>query len=251
MNKRILSCLAAALMIAALLVTTPAAGASLASKSVTLTVTPRQSAVSAADKDVYVTFDITLASDDGVTPIPAFSFNLKADEGLVLATMNKGDAAKTATPDYYWWVNTAELSSKENGDGEYKAPYNVFSYTPSPNQFFGGAGTAAGAGITTEKTVMTIAVKIPAGTPSGSYTLTAENLIAGSGSTYENIAEQFGARTVVPGTVTVLPCDLTTLARHVAGIQPITDTALKTAADLDGDTKVTANDLTMLARLCC
>ena len=98
---------------------------------------------------------------------------------------------------------------------------------------------------------MTIAVKIPAGTPSGSYTLAAENLIAGSGSTYENIAEQFGTRTIVPGTITVLPCDLTTLARHVAGIQPITDTALKAAADMDGDTKLTAADLTALARLCC
>ena len=202
-RKRIISLLLALVMLlAASVISVSAEGSQLGDKAVTLTISPDKNTVCVGAQPVYVTFDIKLKSNDGTTPIPAFSFKLDPTSGMVLADKNKGGAAQTSEPDYYYWLNLDQWKTDEEND---KLAYNVFEYTPSPNRYFGGAGTEPGKGITAESQIMTIAAKFPANTTAGTYTLNVVNdsFIAGSGKTYVNIADQFGTRTVVPGSVTV------------------------------------------------
>ena len=150
MRKRWLSLLLALVMLASVTVTTASADTvNLLDKTVTLSVIPSQSAICVGSTgDVYVTYTISIASDDGKTPIPAFSFVVPTDGKL--ATQ-----AQTNNSDWYYWFNTDELmqwdEAKETGG---HGPYKVAGYTKSSG--YVGVGGSDNNGITEQTTVMTI-----------------------------------------------------------------------------------------------
>lgn len=193
-------------MLASVTVTTASADTvNLLDKTVTLSVTPSQSAICVGSTgDVYVTYTISIASDDGETPIPAFSFVVPTDGKL--ATQ-----AQANNSDWYYWFNTDELmqwdEAKETGG---HGPYKVAGYTKSSG--YVGVGGSDNNGITKKTTVMTIVAKFPAGSATGTYTPAFEekDFIAGGGETIDGtggvkVSNAFGTRNVQVDPVTVKP----------------------------------------------
>lgn len=206
MRKRWLSLLLALVMLASVTVTTASADTvNLLNKTVTLSVTPSQSAICVGSTgDVYVTYTISIASDDGETPIPAFSFVVPTDGKL--ATQ-----AQANNSDWYYWFNTDELmqwdEAKETGG---HGPYKVAGYTKSSG--YVGVGGSDNNGITKKTTVMTIVAKFPAGSATGTYTPAFEekDFIAGGGEAVDGtdgvkVSNAFGTRNVEVDSVTVNP----------------------------------------------
>lgn len=206
MRKRWLSLLLALVMLASVTVTTASADTvNLLDKTVTLSVTPSQSAICVGSTgDVYVTYTISIASDDGKTPIPAFSFVVPTDGKLAAQ-------AQTNNSDWYYWFNTDELmqwdEAKETGG---HGPYKVAGYTKSSG--YVGVGGSDNNGITEKTTVMTIVAKFPAGSATGTYTPAFEekDFIAGGGEAVDGtdgvkVSNAFGTRNVEVDSVTVNP----------------------------------------------
>lgn len=193
-------------MLASVTVTTASADTvNLLDKTVTLSVIPSQSAICVGSTgDVYVTYTISIASDDGKTPIPAFSFVVPTDGKL--ATQ-----AQTNNSDWYYWFNTDELmqwdEAKETGG---HGPYKVAGYTKSSG--YVGVGGSDNNGITEKTTVMTIVAKFPAGAEAEIYApaFAKEDFIAGGGETIDGtggvkVSNAFGTRNVQVDPVTVKP----------------------------------------------
>ena len=193
-------------MLASVTVTTASADTvNLLDKTVTLSVTPSQSAICVGSTgDVYVTYTISIASDDGKTPIPAFSFVVPTDGKL--ATQ-----AQTNNSDWYYWFNTDELmqwdEAKETGG---HGPYKVAGYTKSSG--YVGVGGSDNNGITEKTTVMTIVAKFPAGAEAEIYApaFAKEDFIAGGGEAIDGtggvkVSNAFGTRNVQVDPVTVNP----------------------------------------------
>lgn len=196
MRKRWLSLLLALVMLASVTVTTASADTvNLLNKTVTLSVTPSQSAICVGSTgDVYVTYTISIASDDGKTPIPAFSFVVPTD----------GKLATTATDLVWRFQLNTKLKQSQGG------PYNTADYNPAKG--YVGVGGSDNNGITEKTTVMTIVAKFPAESATGTYTPAFEekDFIAGGGETIDGtggvkVSNAFGTRNVQVGSVTVNP----------------------------------------------
>lgn len=99
-----------------------------------------------ANSDVCVTFDMTLTPQSGVE-VPAFSFTLKPDSGMVLATALNGEFGY-ALNDIPTW--------------------GVLGYTSATN-YYAAAGLVRP--LTAETWVMSMDVKLPAGIAPGYYYL--------------------------------------------------------------------------------
>jgi hypothetical protein len=196
LRKRWLSLLLALVMLASVTVTTASADTvNLLDKTVTLSVTPSQSAICVGSTgDVYVTYTISIASDDGKTPIPAFSFVVPTD----------GKLATTATDLVWRFQLNTKLKQSQGG------PYNTADYNPAKG--YVGVGGSDNNGITEKTTVMTIVAKFPAESATGTYTPAFEekDFIAGGGETIDGtggvkVSNAFGTRNVQVGSVTVNP----------------------------------------------
>lgn len=200
MRKRWLSLLLALVMLASVTVTTASADTvNLLDKTVTLSVTPSQSAICVGSTgDVYVKYTISIKAD---APIPAFSFVVPTDGKL--ATQ-----AQTNNSDWYYWFNTDELmqwdEAKETGG---HGPYKVADYTPTTG--YVGVGGSDGNGISAKTEVMTIVAKFSAGSTAETYTpaFADEDFIAGGGETIDSggikVSNAFGRRHVQVGSVNV------------------------------------------------
>lgn len=183
-------------MLASVTVTTASADTvNLLDKTVTLSVTPSQRAICVGSTgDVYVTYTISIASDDGKTPIPAFSFVVPTD----------GKLATTATDLVWRFQLNTKLKQSQGG------PYNTADYNPAKG--YVGVGGSDNNGITEKTTVMTIVAKFPAESATGTYTPAFEekDFIAGGGETIDGtggvkVSNAFGTRNVQVGSVTVNP----------------------------------------------
>ena len=183
-------------MLASVTVTTASADTvNLLNKTVTLSVTPSQSAICVGSTgDVYVTYTISIASDDGKTPIPAFSFVVPTD----------GKLATTATDPVWRFQLNTKLKQSQGG------PYNTADYNPAKG--YVGVGGSDDNGIIEKTTVMTIVAKFPAGSAAEAYTpeFAKEDFIAGGGETIDGtdgvkISNAFGTRNVQVDSVTVNP----------------------------------------------
>lgn len=190
-------------MLASVTVTTASADTvNLLNKTVTLSVTPSQSAICVGSTgDVYVKYTISIEAD---APIPAFSFVVPTDGKLAPQT-------QTNNSDWYYWFNTDELmqwdEAKETGG---HGPYKVAGYTKSSG--YVGVGGSDNNGITEKTTVMTIVAKFPAGSATGTYTPAFEekDFIAGGGEAIDGtggvkVSNAFGTRNVQVDPVTVNP----------------------------------------------
>ena len=190
-------------MLASVTVTTASADTvNLLDKTVTLSVTPSQSAICVGSTgDVYVKYTISIEAD---VPIPAFSFVVPTDGKLATQT-------QTNNSDWYYWFNTDELmqwdEAKEAGG---HGPYKVAGYTKSSG--YVGVGGSDNNGITEKTTVMTIVAKFPAGAKIGTYTPAFEkkDFIAGGGEAVDGtdgvkVSNAFGTRNVEVDSVTVNP----------------------------------------------
>ena len=206
MRKRWLSLLLALVMLASVTVTTASADTvNLLNKTVTLSVTPSQSAICVGSTgDVYVTYTISIASDDGETPIPAFQFRLPASDEKLAKQVKSKDS------DWYYWFNTDELmqwdeAKKTGGHG----PYKVADYTKSSG-YVGVGGSDDGKGLTSV-TVMTTVAKFEKNsiTNSTTYDLhsTITDFVAGGAKDDGgvNTANPFRKCTVAGAAVTVNP----------------------------------------------
>lgn len=204
MRKRWLSLLLALVMLASVTVTTASADTvNLSDKTVTLSVTPSQSAICVGSTgDVYVTYTISIASDDGETPIPAFQFRLPASDEKLAKQVKLKDS------DWYYWFNTDALKQKE-GKGGGGGPYNEAGYAPDTG-FVGVGGSDDGKGLTSV-TVMTTVAKFEKNsiTNSTTYDLhsTITDFVAGGAKDDGgvNTANPFGKCTVAGAAVTVNP----------------------------------------------
>ena len=191
-------------MLASVTVTTASADTvNLLDKTVTLSVTPSQSAICVGSTgDVYVTYTISIASDDGETPIPAFQFRLPASDEKLAKQVKLKDS------DWYYWFNIDALKQKE-GKGGGGGPYNGAGYAPDTG-FVGVGGSDDGKGLTSV-TVMTTVAKFEKNsiTNSTTYDLhsTITDFVAGGAKDDGgvNTANPFGKCTVVGAAVTVNP----------------------------------------------
>ena len=195
MRKKWLSLLLALAMLPGLLIPTASADTvNLSDKTVTLSVTPSQSTICVGSTgDVYVTYTISIASNDGATPIPAFSFVVPTDDKL----------ATTATdPVWRFQLNTKLKQSQEG-------PYNTVDYNPTTG--YVGVGGSDNNGIIEKTTVMTIVAKFEKNsvTTATTHTLEPTEFIAGGGETVGSstgsmkVSNAFGTCTVNGATVTV------------------------------------------------
>ena len=204
MRKRWLSLLLALVMLASVTVTTASADTvNLLNKTVTLSVTPSQSAICVGSTgDVYVTYTISIASDDGETPIPAFQFRVPASDEKLAKEVQANN------PNWYYWFNTDALKQRDEGKGG-GGPYKVADYTPTTG--YVGVGGSDGNGISAKTEVMTIVAKFPAGSTAETYTpaFADEDFIAGGGETIDSggikVSNAFGTRNVEVDSVTVNP----------------------------------------------
>lgn len=191
-------------MLASVTVTTASADTvNLSDKTVTLSVTPSQSAICVGSTgDVYVTYTISIASDDGETPIPAFQFRLPASDEKLAKQVKLKDS------DWYYWFNIDALKQKE-GKGGGGGPYNGAGYTPDTG-FVGVGGSDDGKGLTSV-TVMTTVAKFEKNsiTNSTTYDLhsTITDFVAGGTKNDGGVstANAFGNCLVNGATVTVNP----------------------------------------------
>lgn len=202
MRKRWLSLLLALVMLASVTVTTTSADTvNLSDKTVTLSVTPSQSAICVGSTgDVYVKYTISIEAD---VPIPAFQFRLPADAKLATQVQSNDS-------NWYYWFNTDELmqwdeAKKTGGHG----PYKVADYTKSSG-YVGVGGSDDGKGLTSV-TVMTTVAKFEKNsiTNSTTYDLhsTITDFVAGGAKDDGgvNTANPFGKCTVAGAAVTVNP----------------------------------------------
>lgn len=202
MRKRWLSLLLALVMLASVTVTTASADTvNLSDKTVTLSVTPSQSAICVGSTgDVYVTYTISIASDDGETPIPAFQFRLPASDEKLAKQVKLKDS------DWYYWFNTDALKQKE-GKGGGGGPYNEAGYAPDTG-FVGVGGSDDGKGLTSV-TVMTTVAKFDNSYTTGSYNLSSviTDFVAGGTKNDGGVstANAFGNCVVNGASVTVNP----------------------------------------------
>ena len=201
MRKRWLSLLLALVMLASVTVTTASADTvNLLDKTVTLSVTPSQSAICVGSTgDVYVKYTISIEAD---VPIPAFQFRLPAsDEKLA-------KQVKLKDPDWYYWFNIDALKQKE-GKGGGGGPYNGAGYAPDTG-FVGVGGSDDGKGLTSV-TVMTTVAKFEKNSITNSTTydlhFTITDFVAGGTKNDGgvNTANAFGNCVVNGATVTVNP----------------------------------------------
>lgn len=193
MRKRWLSLLLALVMLASVTVTTASADTvNLLNKTVTLSVTPSQSAICVGSTgDVYVKYTISIEAD---APIPAFSFVVPTD----------GKLATTATDLVWRFQLNTKLKQSQGG------PYNTADYNPAKG--YVGVGGSDNNGITEKTTVMTIVAKFPAESATGTYTPAFEekDFIAGGGEAVDGtdgvkVSNAFGTRNVEVDSVTVNP----------------------------------------------
>lgn len=202
MRKRWLSLLLALVMLASVTVTTASADTvNLSDKTVTLSVTPSQSAICVGSTgDVYVKYTISIEAD---VPIPAFQFRLPADAKLATQVQSNDS-------NWYYWFNTDELmqwdeAKKTGGHG----PYKVADYTKSSG-YVGVGGSDDGKGLTSV-TVMTTVAKFEKNsiTSSTTYDLhsTITDFVAGGAKDDGgvNTANPFRKCTVAGAAVTVKP----------------------------------------------
>lgn len=198
MRKRWLSLLLALVMLASVTVTTASADTvNLSDKTVTLSVTPSQSAICVGSTgDVYVTYTISIKAD---VPIPAFQFRLPADAKLATQVQSNDS-------NWYYWFNTDALKQKE-GKGGGGGPYNEAGYAPDTG-FVGVGGSDDGKGLTSV-TVMTTVAKFDNSYTTGSYNLSSVITDFVAGGTKNdggvNAANAFGNCVVNGATVTVNP----------------------------------------------
>ena len=201
MRKRWLSLLLALVMLASVTVTTASADTvNLSDKTVTLSVTPSQSAICVGSTgDVYVTYTISIKAD---VPIPAFQFRLPASDEKLAKQVKLKDS------DWYYWFNIDALKQKE-GKGGGGGPYNGAGYAPDTG-FVGVGGSDDGKGLTSV-TVMTTVAKFEKNsiTSSTTYDLhsTITDFVAGGAKDDGgvNTANPFGKCTVAGAAVTVNP----------------------------------------------
>ena len=200
MRKRWLSLLLALVMLASVTVTTASADTvNLLNKTVTLSVTPSQSAICVGSTgDVYVKYTISIEAD---VPIPAFQFRLPADAKLATQVQSNDS-------NWYYWFNTDELmqwdeAKKTGGHG----PYKVADYTKSSG-YVGVGGSDDGKGLTSV-TVMTTVAKFDNSYTTGSYNLSSviTDFVAGGTKNDGGVstANAFGNCVVNGATVTVNP----------------------------------------------
>lgn len=198
MRKRWLSLLLALVMLASVTVTTASADTvNLSDKTVTLSVTPSQSAICVGSTgDVYVKYTISIEAD---APIPAFQFRLPADAKLATQVQSND-------PNWYYWFNTDALKQKE-GKGVGGGPYNEAGYAPDTG-FVGVGGSDDGKGLTSV-TVMTTVAKFDNSYTTGSYNLSSviTDFVAGGAKDDGgvNTANPFRKCTVAGAAVTVNP----------------------------------------------
>lgn len=197
MRKRWLSLLLALVMLASVTVTTASADTvNLLNKTVTLSVTPSQSAICVGSTgDVYVKYTISIKAD---VPIPAFQFRLPADAKLATQVQSNDS-------NWYYWFNTDALKQKE-GKGGGGGPYNEAGYAPDTG-FVGVGGSDDGKGLTSV-TVMTTVAKFDKSYTAGSYDLPSAitEFIAGGTKNDGSVgADVFGTCKVEGATVTVNP----------------------------------------------
>ena len=198
MRKRWLSLLLALVMLASVTVTTASADTvNLSDKTVTLSVTPSQSAICVGSTgDVYVKYTISIKAD---VPIPAFQFRLPADAKLATQVQSNDS-------NWYYWFNTDALKQKE-GKGGGGGPYNEAGYAPDTG-FVGVGGSDDGKGLTSV-TVMTTVAKFDNSYTTGSYNLSSVITDFVAGGTKNdggvNTANPFGKCTVAGAAVTVNP----------------------------------------------
>lgn len=199
MRKRWLSLLLALVMLASVTVTTASADTvNLLNKTVTLSVTPSQSAICVGSTgDVYVTYTISIEANE---KIPAFQFRLPASDEKLAKEVQANN------PNWYYWFNTDALKQRDEGKGG-GGPYKVADYTPTTG--YVGVGGSDGNGISAKTEVMTIVAKFPAGSTAETYTpaFADEDFIAGGGETIDSggikVSNAFGRRHVQVGSVNV------------------------------------------------
>ena len=185
-------------MLASVTVTTASADTvNLSDKTVTLSVTPSQSAICVGSTgDVYVKYTISIKAD---VPIPAFQFRLPADAKLATQVQSNDS-------NWYYWFNTDALKQKE-GKGGGGGPYNEAGYAPDTG-FVGVGGSDDGKGLTSV-TVMTTVAKFDNSYTTGSYNLSSVITDFVAGGTKNdggvNTANPFGKCTVAGAAVTVNP----------------------------------------------
>lgn len=202
MRKRWLSLLLALVMLASVTVTTASADTvNLSDKTVTLSVTPSQSAICVGSTgDVYVKYTISIEAD---APIPAFQFRLPTSDAKLAKKVQAKD------PNWYYWFNTAELKQSDGKENGNHGPYKVADYTPDTG-FVGVGGSDDGKGLTSV-TVMTTVAKFEKNsiTNSTTYDLhsTITDFVAGGAKDDGgvNTANPFGKCTVAGAAVTVNP----------------------------------------------
>ena len=201
MRKRWLSLLLALVMLASVTVTTASADAvNLSDKTVTLSVTPSQSAICVGSTgDVYVTYTTSIKAD---VPIPAFQFRLPADAKLATQVQSND-------PNWYYWFNTAELKQSDGKENGNHGPYKVADYTPDTG-YVGVGGSDDGKGLTSV-TVMTTVAKFEKNSVTNSTTYDLHSAITDfvAGGAKDdggvNTANAFGNCVVNGATVTVNP----------------------------------------------
>lgn len=201
MRKRWLSLLLALVMLASVTVTTASADTvNLLDKTVTLSVTPSQSAICVGSTgDVYVKYTISIEAD---APIPAFQFRLPADAKLATQVQSNDS-------NWYYWFNTDALKQKE-GKGVGGGPYNEAGYAPDTG-FVGVGGSDDGKGLTSVTVMTTVAKFEKKSVPTvTTHTLKPTEFIAGGGETIDSnggveISNAFGTRNVEVDSVTVNP----------------------------------------------
>lgn len=189
-------------MLASVTVTTASADTvNLSDKTVTLSVTPSQSAICVGSTgDVYVKYTISIEAD---APIPAFQFRLPTSDAKLAKKVQAKD------PNWYYWFNTAELKQSDGKENGNHGPYKVADYTPDTG-FVGVGGSDDGKGLTSV-TVMTTVAKFEKNsiTNSTTYDLhsTITDFVAGGAKDDGgvNTANPFGKCTVAGAAVTVNP----------------------------------------------
>lgn len=202
MRKRWLSLLLALVMLASVTVTTASADTmNLSDKTVTLSVTPSQSAVCVGSTgDVYVTYTISIEAD---APIPAFQFRLPTSDAKLAKKVQAKD------PNWYYWFNTAELKQSDGKENGNHGPYKVADYTPDTG-YVGVGGSDDGKGLTSV-TAMTTVAKFEKNSVTNSTTYDLHSAITDfvAGGAKDdggvNTANAFGNCVVNGATVTVNP----------------------------------------------
>ena len=189
-------------MLASVTVTTASADTvNLSDKTVTLSVTPSQSAVCVGSTgDVYVTYTISIEAD---APIPAFQFRLPTSDAKLAKKVQAKD------PNWYYWFNTAELKQSDGKENGNHGPYKVADYTPDTG-YVGVGGSDDGKGLTSV-TVMTTVAKFEKNSVTNSTTYDLHSAITDfvAGGAKDdggvNTANAFGNCVVNGATVTVNP----------------------------------------------